>query len=187
MPDSISLRITGGKYRGRWLTSPVNKQLRPTRDVVREALFNMLHALMDLEDLTAYDLFCGSGALGLEALSRGAKHVTFVDREIRPVQGNLKALEIPEEQFTLYRRNAFTYKPKERPDIIFADPPYDVEFGRKLLELHKTLGQSGTIWAVETEAPERLDKFMEKELPGVFTIVRDKTHGTNRLWILEQN
>ena len=92
-----------------------------------------------------------------------------------------------DDHFTLHRRNAFTYKPKERPDIIFADPPYDLQFARKLLELHKTLGRAGTVWALETEAPERLDKFLNEELRGVFTIIRDKTHGSNRLWILEQN
>ncbi|MED6339062.1 MAG: RsmD family RNA methyltransferase, partial [SAR324 cluster bacterium] len=73
------LRIIGGEYRGRKLKVPTGKDLRPTSDRVREALFNLLSSMLSWEELTVIDLYAGSGALGLEALSRGAKKAIFVE------------------------------------------------------------------------------------------------------------
>src|SRR5450756_3137318 len=75
------MRVIGGEYRGRRLTAPVGDHVRPTSDRVREAIYDILFSLGGVEGLQVADLFAGTGALGIEALSRGAASVTFVDRD----------------------------------------------------------------------------------------------------------
>ena len=79
------MRLIAGKYKGRRLQAPSGKQIRPTTDRMRETLFNLLHNSigLDFDGLTVLDAFAGTGALGLEALSRGAEHVTFADKDRR--------------------------------------------------------------------------------------------------------
>src|SRR5665213_3190423 len=79
------MRVIGGEYRGRRLTAPVGDHVRPTSDRVREAIFNILFSLGGVEGLLVADLYSGTGALGIEALSRGAASVTFVDRDPRSI------------------------------------------------------------------------------------------------------
>src|ERR1700738_4420310 len=81
MPTTAQTRITGGEWRGRVLSTPREQLLRPTRSVVREALFNILRD--DVPGADVVDLFAGAGTVGFEALSRGARRVTFVDRDQR--------------------------------------------------------------------------------------------------------
>jgi len=117
---------------------PKGVEVRPTQDKVRQAIFNMLG---DVSGKNTLDLFAGSGAFGIEALSRGAVHATFIDDDFRCVQTireNLRSLTIPESNYDIIRANALSVMPrlaktKEKFDLIFADPPYYKGMAKKCL------------------------------------------------------
>lgn len=155
---SNEVRIIGGKWRGRKLVFPDRDHLRPTLGRVRETLFNWLRN--DLDDARCLDLFAGSGALGFEALSRGAAEVTFVDsdrRAVRALMDNARRLEAggqvqivcaPAERFLKREAGAVW-------DLIFLDPPFASTSLTAVLTLIRTsqiLREEGLIYV---EAPRR--------------------------------
>ena len=122
-------RIVAGRYRGRRLDTPKGRDVRPTTDRMRERVFSMLaHGRYpDLAGARVADIFAGTGALGLEALSRGAAHVTFVENA-RPsldcIRGNIGTLKA-DDLATVVTKNATALPPtQESCDFIFLDPPY---------------------------------------------------------------
>ena len=131
------MRIVGGRFRGRTLSAPKSQAIRPTADRLREALFNILtHSYGDpVEGARVLDLFAGTGALGLEALSRGAAFVLFVDdgAEARALlRGNVDALGAGGAT-KVYRRDATRLgpaHPMEPFSLVFLDPPYGKGLGR---------------------------------------------------------
>ncbi|MEB3032623.1 16S rRNA (guanine(966)-N(2))-methyltransferase RsmD [[Mycobacterium] nativiensis] len=122
-------RIVGGAAGGRRITVPP-RGTRPTTDRVREALFNVLAARLDLTGMTVLDLYAGSGALGLEALSRGAARALFVESDRRAAEvlaGNISALGLPGATLRRGTVAAVLAAGAETPvDLVLADPPYDV-------------------------------------------------------------
>ena len=130
------MRIIGGIYKGRNLKSPPSMNVRPTSDRLRETLFNVIAPL--IVDARFLDLCAGSGAVGIEALSRGASHVTFVDRSRRMcklIEANVELCRISEDQQVIYcsEVNEFLRQSKdERWDIVFFDPPYKEDYIRTL-------------------------------------------------------
>lgn len=130
------MRIIAGLYKGRNLKSPPSLEVRPTSDRLRETLFNVLAPR--IEEARFLDLCAGSGAVGIEALSRGASHATFVDRSRRMcklIEANLELCRIPEEQWDIYcsEANEFLRQSKnERWDIVYFDPPYKDDYVRTL-------------------------------------------------------
>lgn len=125
------MRIVGGEFRGRSLAAPDGKAIRPTSDRTREAMFNVIaHGYPEkLEGARVLDLFAGTGALGLEALSRGAAHCLFVE-EAAParalIRDNVEALGLI-GRTKIFRRDAATLGPAGTIapfDLVFADPPY---------------------------------------------------------------
>ena len=122
------MRIIGGKYKRRLIYWPMDPNIRPTKDRIREAIFA---ALNDIEGKTFLDLYAGSGSMGLEAISRGAKKVCFVDKgvpAIKCVKENIETLGITED-YELLKMDDMTalnsFKEKNiQFDIIFLDPPY---------------------------------------------------------------
>ncbi len=137
-----NMRIIAGKYRGRNLKSPPSLEVRPTSDRLRETLFNVLAPRID--DTRFLDLCAGSGAIGIEALSRGAAHATFVDRSRRMcglIEANLDLARVPEDETeviqaeaTEFLRLAATEAGKRKFkvtgswDIVFFDPPYAMDY-----------------------------------------------------------
>lgn len=119
------MRIVGGSARGRPLRPPPKgTDLRPTSDRVRESIFDLLQGVVDLDGATVADLFAGTGALGIEALSRGAAHATFVERDRRAaevVRANLDTLGMA-ERATVVVGSALSFA--AAVDLAFADPPY---------------------------------------------------------------
>lgn len=133
---SGAMRIIAGSARGRRLVVPEGEIVRPTGDRVREAAFNSLYSAGAIEGVTVLDLFAGSGAMGLEALSRGADHVTFVDASpiaIDAVQTNVDALGFA-ERATVRRADAMTYVASSPAvDVAILDPPYPFDEWSTLL------------------------------------------------------
>ncbi len=121
------MRIVGGKYRGKKLWTPEGKEVRPTSERAREAIFNILYSKLggDYGELNLLDIFCGTGAFGFEALSRGFKHVTFADVDTVPVNKNAKLFAAEKERFDILRADA-TKLPRARRhyDMVFMDAPY---------------------------------------------------------------
>ena len=155
------MRVIAGIYRGRNLESPQSKAIRPTSDRTREALFNLLmHGAFGGECLVhqrVADLCCGTGALGIEALSRGALHATFVDQlpaALEITARNLKTLGATENA-TLLEADATKLPPAAAPyALILADPPYDAPILAAMLASLRAGGWSmpGTILACEIAA-----------------------------------
>ena len=126
------MRIIAGEWRGRKLIAPEGRQTRPTADRTRETLFSMLASrLGSFEGLKVADLYAGSGALGFEALSRGAENATFVETDraaLKAIEANAKSLGAA-DRITV-RATSAAALPAGRPlDLVFADPPYEPESG----------------------------------------------------------
>jgi 16S rRNA (guanine966-N2)-methyltransferase len=130
------MRIIAGAYKGRNLKSPPSMQVRPTSDRLRETLFNVIAPR--IEDARFLDLCAGSGAVGIEALSRGARQVTFVDRSRKScqlIESNVKLCRIPEEQYEIYQMTAEDFLRQSKTfswDVVFFDPPYKEDYLRTL-------------------------------------------------------
>jgi 16S rRNA (guanine966-N2)-methyltransferase len=141
------LRIVGGRHRGRRLRFPAGVEIRPTPDRVRETLFNWLQPRMD--GARVLDLFAGSGALGLEALSRGAAEVLFVERDRRAAHAIVAVLsQWQESSATVVCDDALSWLARRDGgppfDIVFLDPPYDAGL---LGEAAQALTQGGWLAA----------------------------------------
>ena len=122
------MRVIGGTSRGRRLSAKVPSGVRPTADRVREAIFNILGSLGGVADEHVLDLYCGSGAMGVEALSRGAARATFVDHDtaaLAAVRANLQAVGLGSAEATLVRAELPGWLSRAEPaGIAFCDPPY---------------------------------------------------------------
>jgi 16S rRNA (guanine966-N2)-methyltransferase len=134
------MRVVAGLAGGRQLRAPAGRQLRPTSERVREALFNALGSLDVVDGATVVDLFAGTGALGIEALSRGAASATFVDADlhaVRAIEDNLGATGLG-DRATVVHADVFRFLEGAPPtpyDIAFADPPYAFTDWPRLLGL----------------------------------------------------
>lgn len=126
------MRIIAGEYRGRHLKSPPDLKTRPTSDRLRETLFNILNQRID-EETVFLDLCAGTGAVGIEALSRGAGYAVFVDKSRKScglIETNLDMLKISEDKTEVVMSDAsdFLKKTTNSFDIVFYDPPYEVNY-----------------------------------------------------------
>jgi 16S rRNA (guanine(966)-N(2))-methyltransferase RsmD len=172
------LRVVAGELRGRRLAAPPGRAVRPTADKVREALFSILG---DVSGLRVLDLFAGSGALGIEALSRGAAEAVFVDssqRAVRAVRENLATLGL---EATVLRRDALSFLEHGQADpgyeIVFVDPPYDLA-GRLAAPLAERLP---AVLAGDARIVTESDKRTPLSLP--FPLLREREYGDTRLTV----
>ncbi|NOT47871.1 MAG: 16S rRNA (guanine(966)-N(2))-methyltransferase RsmD [Acidobacteria bacterium] len=133
------MRVIAGHYRGRTLKSPADTKTRPTSDRLRETLFNVLAPRID-ESTRFLDLCAGTGAIGIEAISRGAEFVTFVDKSRKAcalIEDNLDHLKIPETDTEIVCLSAETFVGRVHPsgwDTVYFDPPYDLDYSTVLFE-----------------------------------------------------
>ncbi len=169
------MRVVAGHLRGRRLVAPPGRATRPTSDRVREALFSILGPL---DGARVLDLFAGSGALGIEALSRGASSATFVDRDPRAlevVRTNLEALGL--EDAAVHRRDALAYlrAASATHDLVFVDPPYSCapRLGGPLSAAIPAALSTDAL--IVTESDKRTP--LELELP----LVRERVYGDTRI------
>ncbi len=167
----MSLRILSGTLKGRVLKSPKGSCTRPTLAIVRKALFDICQDHIVKADVL--DLFAGSGAIGIEALSHGAKSVIFIENHpfaISAIQDNIRSLKI-ESQARLVKLSVFLglktlLKQKKTFDLIYVDPPYTSEdqLLEKILLFFDTepLLNKGGLLFIETQAPSVLTSYVEK-------------------------
>ncbi len=175
MPASGQLRIIGGQWRGRKLTFPAIEGLRPTGDRLREMLFNWLQA--DIHDAHCLDMFAGSGALGLEALSRGATHTTFVDNNpaaTHAINTHLSVLNAQPQANVLCTDviGWLNSQPVSNPfDIIFMDPPFQQNLWSASMEALARSGCLGpeTLVYIENPAQQVL------AIPSTWEVYKEKT------------
>lgn len=179
------MRIVGGRFRGRALAAPKHEGLRPTSDRVRESVFNILaHGIADfsLEGLRVIDLFAGTGALGIEALSRGAAYCLFVEEapEARAlIRTNVEALGLTGAT-RIFRRDATDLGPAgnmEPYGLAFLDPPYGRGLGERALAVLRegTWLQPGAVVVLE----ERADA--EVALPEGFSELDRRSWGDTQV------
>ena len=177
------MRIIAGTWRGRPLDAPTGSSTRPTADRVRETLFSMLASrLGSFEDLRIADLFAGSGALGLEALSRGADEAVFVESDpgaIAAIRRNAGKLG---GSWSLLTTSALALPPSASFDLIFADPPYASGSGSASVAAVVRAGwlSPGGWMSVESARGDAVD-------PGSLTIDAERTVGRARLTLLRRS
>lgn len=173
------MRVISGTARGRKLVAPLGATTRPTPDRVREATFNALGSLGAVADATVLDLFAGSGALGIEALSRGAAHVTFVDRDraaTRAVEANLATCGLA-DQATVVASDAerFLAGTTQRWDLALLDPPYAHDHEAWLVLLDALPAELAVL-----ESNRAVDP------PFGWVVLREKRYGSTHVTIVER-
>jgi 16S rRNA (guanine966-N2)-methyltransferase len=175
------MRVIAGKYRGRNLKSPPSLEVRPTSDRLRETLFNVI--ARRIEAARFLDLCAGSGAIGIEALSRGAAHVTFVDRSRKMcglVEANLDLCRVPEQETEVVQAEASDFVSrsvtanKQPWDVVFFDPPYANDY---LKVLNALGGQAKKL--LTADGLVIVEHHHKKELP-------EKTDALQRTRVLKQ-
>lgn len=162
------MRIVGGKFAGRKLTSPNDFRVRPTAEEVRVGLIKMLAP--DLEKARILDLFAGTGALGLEAISRGARYADFVEigpASLHALKANIAALRL-REKTRVFKKDALPFAaalPPDRYDIVFCDPPYGSRMLDRVIESWAAAKYS-RILAVEHLTTHELPRGYDKRIFG---------------------
>jgi 16S rRNA (guanine966-N2)-methyltransferase len=176
------MRVIGGRSRGRRLSAKLPKSIRPTSDRVREAIFDILGSQGGVVDLRVVDLFCGSGALGVEALSRGAESATFVDLDpdaLQAVQQNVDAVGLADADVTLVRAALPGWLRGPGPtaartfDLALCDPPYDYAEWPALLD-----ALDAETVVMESSSPIAL--------PDTWVVARERRYGGTLITVAHQ-
>ncbi len=182
------MRINAGKHKGRQLVAPKGKTTRPTSDMAREAIFNVLaHGVAGPQLIGARiaDIFAGTGAIGLEALSRGADFATFVETAPAALKALVENIEnLRETERTKVLKTSATQlgpPPGGAFDVVFLDPPYDQGLSQAALERLIEQGwlNDGAVVVVEVAAKEAMQP------PGEFEVLKEKTYGAARAVFLK--
>lgn len=176
------LRIIAGKWRGRKLQFPDIEHLRPTPDRVRETIFNWLQPYVG--DACCLDLFAGSGALGFEALSRGAEHVTMIESQVEAAQqlrSNRQALLAEQADVKHMTAQQYLKQCQQQFDIVFIDPPYQADLWTEIAQVLvqcRALADNAVIY-LECPSNKPLPT-----LPNNWQLIKDKKAGDVRYCLL---
>lgn len=190
------MKVLGGKFRGRNIYMP--EDIRPTQNVVRKAVFDIIGH--DWDGFSVLELFAGSGAVGIEALSRGAEHCTFVEKDPKSseiITENLQRVGIATTEISLSSVDSGLYSiiqsdafatikqlsgQKKTFDIVFIDPPYGRDLAKKSL---KTIGAYDILHSNSTLVLQHDKKEILPEDSGRFSIVKQKNYGGSVLSIYQ--
>lgn len=184
------MRVIAGTYRGRILKSPLDSKTRPTSDRLRETLFNILAPRLN-QSTRFLDLCAGTGAVGIEALSRGCAFATFVDKSRRScavIESNLDLLEIPEEQTKIVCLSAETFAARVYPeawDIVYYDPPYSSDHSPVIFQLGDT--ESKLLSDDSVLVVEHHSKHLMPDAAGLLRRWRLVKQGDSSLSFFERN
>lgn len=148
------MRIISGKFKGRRINPPTNITARPTTDFAKEGLFNLLANKLDFEEITALDLFAGTGSISVELISRGCRQVTAVEQNLRQYDFIRKvSKDFNIDNIVLLKADVFKFieRTKIKYDFIFADPPYELSRLKDIPDIifSKELLNSGGLFALE--------------------------------------
>lgn len=177
------VRIIAGLWRGKHIPVSDNAAVRPTGDRIRETLFNWLGNT--LHEARCLDLFCGSGILGLEALSRGAAAITFVDNNsevITQLKKTVESLPLAQKsRVSILQQDALSPRKSSAYDIIFLDPPFKSDLLTRCMPLLKQYGyeKPGTLVYIEIAATELLT------LPQHWQMIKEGKAGNVRYYLIE--
>jgi len=170
------MRVVAGSLRGRPIVAPEGEGTRPTTDRAREATFNSLVSLGAVEDAKVVDLFAGSGAMGIEALSRGAASCAFLERDrkaLDSIRHNIKALQLTDNTTVLSGDVMTNVVALRNVDLVLADPPYDFDRWADLLTvLNLVIAPSGVVVC---------ESGREIQPPEGWEAIRSKRYG--RAWV----
>jgi 16S rRNA (guanine966-N2)-methyltransferase len=178
------LRIIGGQWRSRFLPFPDVEGLRPTTDRVRETLFNWLQSIV--HGATVLDVFAGSGALGFEALSRGAQHVTLIEKNAlaaKQLNDNIQTLKTSDASVVQTDALHYLSQQKEPFNLIFLDPPFSKDLLPKCIALiddNHLLAENGWIY-LESE-----QDLASLNLPASWALHREKKAGNVKLCLYQK-
>lgn len=179
-------RVIAGAAGGRRLAVPAGRDTRPTSDRAREALFATVQALLgSLTGLRVADLYAGSGAVGLEALSRGAAHALLVEahpRAARVIRSNIDALGLSGAELVADRVERVLRGPPDEPyDLVFADPPYAMAYN-EVTGMLGALREGGWLASGALVVVERASRGGAFEWPPGYVADRDRRYGEGTLW-----
>nr|WP_296073621.1 16S rRNA (guanine(966)-N(2))-methyltransferase RsmD [uncultured Actinoplanes sp.] len=180
-------RIIAGAHGGRRLSAPAGALTRPTSDRVREAFFSSLDSMIDLSGARFADLYAGSGAVGLEALSRGASHALLVEsdaRAARTIRDNIVALRVGNAARLVTGKvlQVLAGPPDGGPyDVVFADPPYAVD-ATEIAEVQILLVENGWLAPEAVVALERSTRGGTMTWVDGITAERSRRYGETTLW-----
>lgn len=170
-------RIIAGTLKGRKLLLPKSEGVRPSKNRVRQAVFNLLGARLDWDGLSIGDLFCGSGAWGLEAMSRGAAKAVLVDMDERAAATNVKDLGLA--KVTVTAADVRQWKPTALLDVVMLDPPYGKGLAQAVIDRAALIGKRGSWWCVETGRDDALNW-------DGFEDIDFRDYGASRVWVARQ-
>ncbi len=179
------MRIIGGKYRGKKLWAPAGKDVRPTAERAREAIFNILYSHLEAEFsiLSVADIFAGTGAFGLEAVSRGFESATFVDMDVTAVTRNVKMFPAEKDKLSIVKANALNLPRLRRQfDIVFMDAPYAKGLTDQVLVqiIEKKWLADGGLCIAEIRQDEKI------VIPDTLELVDERIYGLARILFLRE-
>lgn len=174
------MRIIAGKFKNQAIAAPKGIDVRPTGSRVREAIFNILYSRLDISECILADVCCGTGAVGLEALSRGAKFCTFIDADTKSVSYNVKQFGL-EEDFLIVRSPAQKVRLNQLADVVFLDPPYYQDIAENVMKNFANIGKKDALWFVEVEKQRELEVNENN-----FEILEQRRYGISKIYILKQ-
>lgn len=181
------MRVITGKYGGRVLKKKIPKGTRPTTDKSREALFSMLDNYIYFEDKKVLDCYAGSGLVGIEFLSRGSKHCTFVEKggkQVANLKNFLNELNVPSDDYNIIKTDVIKFLKSEHDDvynIIFSDAPYHLQSANEIIETVSEcnlLPNEGFL-VLETSVEEKLNPNEN------FILIKEKVFGASKITLLE--
>ncbi len=175
------MRITAGKFKNKQVKTIESELIRPTLSKIRESLFNVLQN--SIENATFLDLFAGSGIVGIEAASRGAKEVVFIEKNpkhYKLLKSNLADLNFEHKTFMADSTNIIEKFDANQFDIIFSDPPYKTDLNKKILEIisRKNLLAENGILIIECHKEEEFSKEISE---AGFEVIKEKTYGDTKV------
>lgn len=178
------MRVISGEYRGRKIETAKGHDIRPTLDKVKGAVFNILNNRVDWEECKVLDIFCGSGNLGIEAMSRGADSVVFIDKDresLRVTKQNIENLKI--ENAEIICADALKLRALGKKfNLIFMDPPYNLKLCEKVL---LNLYEQGML-EDEFIAILEIDAKTKQIIPTFCELIDERVYGNSKVLILRQ-
>jgi len=176
-------RLVAGRYGGRRLKVPSGPRTRPTSDRAREGLFSTLQSLVDLEGARVLDLYAGSGALGLEALSRGAAEATLVERDANALTALLANVATLEANAQVVEADVPAFLGRGGPPyrLVLLDPPYDVDVDPVLAQLEPWVEADGVV------VVERASRGAVPAVPAWLREERSRRYGEATLWYFRRS